>query len=147
MLKAKRENKIVACLVCWRCGGRASPAHYTYTDGGVVCGICQEKNPLANLRRLPLDVVNATWEIILCFIPRHGYNVHALHVDCTTVLGPWVAVASDETLLRLMAYLGATPEQLAAHQRDQKAWGQGSSNMRLLPHRKNLLKIDWGKLN
>ena len=143
MLKHHPDNRIVNCLVCWKCHGWAAPAHFSYTQGGVVCGMCGEKNPLASLRKLPLDAVTATREILLCFVSRNGYNVHALHVDAKTVLGPWVHVASHETVLRMMEYLGATKEQLAAHCEHQRYWGQGSSNMRLLPNKRNLLKIDY----
>ena len=101
------------------------------------------KNPLANLRKLPLASVTATREILLCFVSRNGYNVHALHVDAKTVLGPWVHVASHDTVLRMMEYLGATKEQLATHCDHQRSWGQGSSHMRLLPNKRNLLKIDY----
>jgi hypothetical protein len=41
-----------------------------------------------------------------------------------------------------MVYLGATEEQIAAHRSALGQTGQGSSHIRLLPNRKNLLKID-----
>jgi hypothetical protein len=143
MLKHHRENRVVNCLICWKCHGWAAPSHFSYAEGAAVCGMCGEKNPLANLRKLPLGAVTATREIILCFVPRNGYNVHALHIDAKTVLGPWVHVASHETVLRMMEYLGATKEQLATHCEHQRYWAQGSSKMRLLPNKRNLLKIDY----
>jgi hypothetical protein len=45
-----------------------------------------------------------------------------------------------------MVYLGETEEQIAAHRSTLRQWGRGSSHVRLLPNRKNLLKIDWEKL-
>jgi hypothetical protein len=45
-----------------------------------------------------------------------------------------------------MRSLGATDEQLAAHRTDMGRCGQGSSHMRLLPNRKNLLRIDWTRI-
>jgi hypothetical protein len=57
-----------------------------------------------------------------------------------------VKFASGETLERALKYLGATEEQMAAHLKTMKQTGQGSSHVRLLPNRKNLLHIDWDKL-
>lgn len=101
MLKHRRENRTVACLICWKRHARAGPSHYTLKDGGAVCGLCGDRNPLGKLRQVPLGVIKAEYEILVCFVPRGGYNVHALHVDCKTALGPWVHVASADTLTRL----------------------------------------------
>ena len=53
MLKPKRANRVVACLVCWTCHGRMGPNHFTLKDGGAVCGLCQTKNPLGIFGRCP----------------------------------------------------------------------------------------------
>jgi hypothetical protein len=45
-----------------------------------------------------------------------------------------------------MVNLCATEEQVAAHRSALRQTGQGSSHLRLLPNRKNLLKVDWEKL-
>jgi hypothetical protein len=45
-----------------------------------------------------------------------------------------------------MVYLGATEEQIPAHRSALRQTAKGSSHARLLPNRKNLLKIDWEKL-
>jgi hypothetical protein len=37
-------------------------------------------------------------------------------------------------------------QQIAEHREGMRKCGQGSSKMRLLPNRRNLLKIDWPKL-
>jgi hypothetical protein len=44
------------------------------------------------------------------------------------------------------AFPAATEEQVDAHRHAMRQTGQGSSHIRLLPNRKNLLRIDWNKL-
>jgi hypothetical protein len=150
MLKHKRENRLIHCLVCWKCGGRTGPNHYTLEGGGATCSLCGDRNPLGNLRRMPLDAIKATHEIVLCFGPSPrvdgAVSVMALHLDCKTALSPYRDVASDETLVRLIRYLGATQEQVAQYETDRRRWGQGSVHVTLLPRRKNLLQLDWSKL-
>jgi hypothetical protein len=75
-----------------------------------------------------------------------GYAVQGLHIDAKTVLSRWQSVESWEVLLKLMRYLGATDEQIAEFEADNKRWGRGSVHIRLLPDRKNLLGIDYSKL-
>jgi hypothetical protein len=145
MLKQRRENRIVNCLVCWTCHGRMGPNHFTLQDGGAVCGLCEAKNPLGSLRKISIQEVTESSEIIVCFT-RGGTIAHALHIDCKTVLGPWVSFASAETLEKALRYLGATDAQMEDHRKSMRACGQGSSHIRLLPTRKNLLRIDYGKL-
>jgi hypothetical protein len=151
MPKYQRDSRIVNCLVCWKCHGRGGPNHYTLKDGGAVCGMCGDKNPLANLHKLPIGEVTAEHEIILNFGPdtqKDGaMKVHALHLDCKTILSHWQAVESVETLRKMMLYLGATDEQMASFEDDLRRWGQSSVHMRLLPNRRNLLKIDYSRLN
>src|ERR1700722_436806 len=142
MLKQRRENRIVNCLVCWTCHGRMGPNHFTLKDGGAVCGLCETKNPLGNLKKMSIQEVTEPSEIIVCFT-RSGEIAHALHLDCKAVLGPWVKFASAETLEKALRYLGATDEQIDEHRQTMKQTGQGSSHIRLLPNRKNLLKIRW----
>lgn len=145
MLKQRRENRIVNCLVCWTCQGRTGPNHFTLSDGGAVCGLCQSKNPLGNLKKMSIQEVTEPSEIIVCFT-QSGKAAHALHLDCKTALGPWITFASAETLERALLYLGATDQQMDDHRQSMRSWGQGSSHIRLLPNRKNLLRIDYGKL-
>jgi hypothetical protein len=47
------------------------------------------------------------------FVPGDGITVQAMHMNHRTVLGPRIRVQITETLHRLLAYLGATPAQLA----------------------------------
>ena len=84
-------------------------------------------------------------EIIVWFT-QAGTAAHGLHLDCRTVLGPWVTFQSAQTLEKALRYLGATEEQLEVHRRKMERCGQGSSDVRLLPDRKNLLQLDYRKL-
>jgi hypothetical protein len=121
------------------------PNHFTLKNGGAVCSLCGEKNSLGNLRKMSIQEVTEASEIIVCFT-RSGKIAHALHVDCKTALGPWITFTSAETLEKALRYLGATDEQMAAHRSGMGQCGQGSSHIRLLPNRKNLLRIDYSKL-
>src|ERR1700747_1102606 len=107
--------------------------------------LCGEKNQIGNLQKMSIQELTEPSEILVCFT-QGGTAAHALHIDCKTVLGPWIRFQSSETLERALRYLGATDEQIAAHQNQMRRCGQGSSHIRLLPDRKNLLRIDWNKL-
>jgi hypothetical protein len=145
MLKPKRADRLIHCLVCWTCHGRIGPNHIKMEGGGVICGLCQSKNPLGNLRKMSLREVTEPSEIIVCFT-QGGTSAHALHIDAKTPLGPWIKFSSGETLERCLKYLGGSDEQLAAYRKTMQQTGQGSSHIRLLPNRKNLLRIDYSKL-
>jgi hypothetical protein len=74
-------------------------------------------------------------------------SVMALHTDCKTALSPYRDVASDETLVRLIRYLGATDEQIANYEDQRRRWGQGSVHVTVhAANRKNLLKLNWSKI-
>ena len=75
------------------------------------------------------------------FIDHKGLHVQAMALDCRTILGPYVPVASVDTLRRMLAYLGATPEQLEDFNRSYRRWGQGTVRITLEPGRKNLLRL------
>ena len=94
---------------------------------------------------MSIQEVTEASEVIVCFT-RGGTAAHALHLDCKTALGPWITFASAETLEKALRYLGATDEQMAAQRSGMGQFGQGSSHIRLLPNRKNLLRIDYSKL-
>jgi hypothetical protein len=70
-----------------------------------------------------------------------GNTVQAMHRDCRTMLGLRVRVQSAETLRHLLAYLGATPAQLAEFDDCNRRWGQGTVQITLAPGRKNLLRL------
>jgi hypothetical protein len=42
--------------------------------------------------------------------------------------------------------LSATDEQMETHRESMRSWGQGSTHIRLLPNRKNLLRIYYSNL-
>jgi hypothetical protein len=79
--------------------------------------------------------------ICLNFLPGDGYTVQAMHLDHRTMLGPMVKVQSAETLRRLMSYLGATRAHLAELEDCIRRWGQGTTQITLVPGRKNLLRL------
>jgi hypothetical protein len=97
MLKPKRADRIIHCLVCWTCHGRSGPNHIKMEGGGVICGLCQSKNPLGNLRKMSLREVTEPSEIIGC-LTQGGTAAHALHIDAKIPLGPWIKFQSAETL-------------------------------------------------
>ena len=85
------------------------PNHFTLRDGGAVCGLCQAKNPLGNLRKISIQEVTTPAGIIVCLGPgghagrpgttiTNALHIDALHIDCKTVLGPRIPFASAETL-------------------------------------------------
>jgi hypothetical protein len=45
-----------------------------------------------------------------------------------------------------MRYLGATDEQMMSFEDSLRRWDQGSVHIRLLPDRRNLLRIDHSRL-
>jgi hypothetical protein len=85
--------------------------------------------------------VDAPRTIFVNFISRQGYTVQPMALDCRTMLGPMVDVASAETLRRLLTYLGATPGQIAEFENCNRRWGQGTVQITLAPGRKNLLRL------
>jgi hypothetical protein len=107
--------------------------------------LMSNQNPLGNLRKMSIQEVTEPSEILVCF-SQGGTTAHALHIDCKPVLGPWIKFTYAETLEKALRYLGATDEQIDAHRNQMRRCGQGSSEVRLLPNRKNLLRIDWSKL-
>jgi hypothetical protein len=77
-------------------------------------------------------------------MPLPGLSPLAL--DHHTMLGPQLRIQSADTLRRLLAYLGATSEQLAGFDNCHRRWGQGTIQITLQPCRKILLKIDYQRL-
>jgi hypothetical protein len=52
-------------------------------------------------------------------------------------------VDGDETMVRLLRYVGGTEEQIADYEDQRRRWGQGSVHVSVLRgNRKNLLKLD-----
>ena len=67
----------------------------------------------------------------------------AMALDHRTMLGPQLRIQNAAPLRRLLAYLGATPEQLADFDNSHRRWGQGTVPITLQPCRRNLLRIDY----
>ena len=145
MLKRRREDKAVHCLRCWRCHSYTGPNRYALRDGGAVCGMCEDRNPLGNLVRLPIALLSQPLTISVAFT-RPGGSAHALHPDLNKALGPWVNFASGEVLRKGLVYLGMTPDELTIFEDAMRRWGQGSGPLTLMPHRKNLLRVDYSLL-
>ena len=147
--KAEREARERAALQpaldCQACGALTPGERFRYHCDQIICEACDTRNP--SIRR---TMVPRSWllprNIEVNFVPRDGYSVQAMNLDCRTILGPYVRVASKDTLRRLLAYLGATPDQLADLDQRLRNWGQGTTQITLRPGRKNLLRIDYGKL-
>jgi hypothetical protein len=64
--------------------------------------------------------------VIVNFQHRKGWNIHTMAEDCRTRLGPYRDVASEETLLRLFRYLGASEEAMQEADGDIKRWSRPS---------------------
>jgi hypothetical protein len=63
------------------------------------------------------------------------------------VLGPWRHVDGDETMVRMLRYLGGTEKQITDYEDQRRRWGQGSVHVNLLSvNRRNLLRVDWSKI-
>ena len=88
------------------------PNHFTLKEGGAVCSLCGTKNPLDNLQKMAIQGVTEPSEILVCFT-QNGTAAHALHIDCKTVLGPWIKFTSAKTLEKALQYMDATDEPIA----------------------------------
>ena len=64
--------------------------------------------------------------ILVNFQHYKGWCVHCLAEDCKTVVGPYVDVASLDTLRRLLQYAGADAEGMKEFERCLTWWGRGS---------------------
>ena len=100
------------------------------------------RNPQSRRRLVPRALLQPR-DICVNFVDNKGLAVQAMALDCRTMLGPQLRIQSAETLRRLLAYLGATPEQLADFDSSHRRWGQGTVQITLQPCRKNLLRIDY----
>jgi hypothetical protein len=61
--------------------------------------------------------------------------MQAIALDCRTMFGPQLRIQSAKALLRLLAYLGATPEHVADFGSSHRRWGQGTIQITLQPCR------------
>ena len=110
--KARQRADTVPALDCQSCGALTLGERFRYYADQIVYEACGERNPQSRLL-----LVGRSWlsprNICVNIIGRDGYTVQAMDMDHRTSLGPFVRVQSAETLRRLLAYLGAAPEQLA----------------------------------
>jgi hypothetical protein len=91
--------------------------------------------------------VTSEFEIIVNFVQGDGSDVHVLHLDVQNGTSPLdSSEGRPQTPMQTLIYLGATPEQMVEHESDRNMSGKRSSHLRLLPQRRNLLKIDHSKL-
>ena len=63
--------------------------------------------------------------VLVNYQHRKGWSIHTMGEDCRTPLGPYWDVASEQTLMRLFAYLGATPAALEEAANDLRRWSRG----------------------
>lgn len=79
--------------------------------------------------------------VIVNFQHRKGWNIHTMAEDCRTRLGPYRDVASEETLLRLFRYLGASEEAMREAENDLRRWSRGGIHIDVPEDRVGLLGI------
>jgi hypothetical protein len=65
-------------------------------------------------------------DVLANFVGGRSLAAQAMALDHRTMLGPQLKIQSADTLRRLLAYLGATPEQLADFDSSYRRWGQGT---------------------
>ena len=111
----------------------------------IICEACEERNPQSRRRLVPRACLQPR-DICVNFVDCRGLAAQAMALDHRTMLGPQLRIQSAETLRRLLAYLGATPEQLADFDRSHERWGQGTVQITVQPGRRNLLRIDYQRL-
>ena len=131
-------NLFIECRAC----GSLTPGEFRCFADQIVCEGCNERNPQSQRRLVPRALLQQR-DICVNFVDNKGLAVQAMALDCRTMLGPQLRIQSAATLRRLLAYLGATPEQLADFDNSHRRWGQGTVTITLQPCRKNLLRIDY----
>jgi hypothetical protein len=139
--KARERADTVPVLDCQSCRALTPGERFRYFADQIICEARDERSPQGRRRMVPRALLQPR-DICVNFVDNKGLGVRAMAVDCRTMLGPQLRIQSAETLRRLLAYLGATPEQLAHFDNSHRRWGQGTVTITLQPRRKNLLKID-----
>jgi hypothetical protein len=143
--KARERADTVPVLDCQSCGALTPGELFRYYADQIICEACNERNPQSRRRLMPRALLQPC-EICVNFVNNKGLGVQAIALDCRTILGPQLRIQRAETMRRLLAYLGATPEQIADFDRSHRRWGQGTVQITLQPCRKNLLRIDYQRL-
>ncbi len=80
--------------------------------------------------------------VLINFQHRKGWNIHTMAEDCKTPVGPWRDVASQETMLRLFRYLGATDAAMDQVEREIRMWSRGGVHIDVPADRLHLLGVD-----
>ena len=123
--KARERADTVPVLDCQSCGALTPGERFRYFADQIICEACDERNPQSRRRLVPRALLQPR-DICVNFVDNKGLGVQAMALDCRTMLGPQLRIQSAETLRRLLAYLGATPEQLADFDNSHRRWGQGT---------------------
>lgn len=136
-----RERANVApALDCQFCGALTPGERFRYFADQVICDACGDRNPQSRRRLVPRVLLQPR-NIRVNFVGGRSLVAQAMAIDQRTMLGPRLNIQSAATLRQLLAYLGATPEQLAEFDSNHRRWGQGTVEITLLPGRKNLLRL------
>ncbi|HEX6771827.1 MAG TPA: hypothetical protein VF126_07360 [Acidobacteriaceae bacterium] len=138
--KARQQAAVQPALDCEACGALTSGSAFRYFSDRVICAACERQNPQSRVRNVPREAL-APREIMVNFIQRNELRVQATAADGRTSLSPFIPIASGATLRRLLAYLGATPQQLGDFDHAFRVWGHGTTQIALLPGRRNLLRL------
>ena len=140
--RARERAAVQPVLDCQSCGALTPGERFRYFADQIICEACEERNPQSRRRLVPSTLLQPR-NICVSFVDCRGLVAQAMALDHRTMLGPRLRIQSAETLRRLLAYLGATPEQLTNFDDSHRRWGQGTVQVTLQPCRKNLLKIDY----
>jgi hypothetical protein len=138
---ARERADTVLVLDCQLCGAFTPGERFRYYADQVVCVACDGRNPQSRRRLVPRALLQPR-NIWVNFVEGRSLAVQAMTLDHRTMLGPQLRIESAATLRRLLAYLGATPEQIAEFDRSHRRWGQGTVQITLQPCGKNLLRIE-----
>lgn len=138
--KARERAAVQPALDCESCGGFTPASSFRYFGERLICQACEHRNPQSRVRSVARELLEPR-TICINFVPGDGVIIQAMNVDHRTMLGPRIRVQNTRTLHRLLAYLGATPSQLAEFENCNRRWGQGTVQIALSPGRKNLLRL------
>jgi hypothetical protein len=135
----------VPAFDCQSCGALTPCERFRYYADQIVCEACDGRNPQSRRRLVPQALLQPR-DVLVNFVGGLSLAAQAMTLDCRTMLGPRLSIQNAETLRRLLAYLGATPMQLAAFDSSHRRWGQGTVKITLQTGRRNLLRIDYLRL-
>ena len=127
--REERERKARECaamqpaLDCEACGALSPGERFRYYADQIVCEACDERNPQSRRRLVPRALLQPR-SICVNFVECRGLALQAMALDHRTMLGPQLRIQSATTLRRLLAYLGATPEQIAQFGSSHRRWGR-----------------------